>query len=168
MSIDNILNFWFPNNDYNEFWFDKTPDNYIKENYMDILEKLKDSSNEIYQEWSKSLRGKVASIIVLDQFTRNIYRNTPKMYDNDTLALSIATNIISNNLDKELPLNFRIFVLMPYRHQKKSDYLDIVVKKIQEYETEYGPSKLLEKFKVATFQSYTNLTDRIKLYNIQK
>ncbi len=168
MSIDNILNFWFPNNDYNEFWFDKTPDNYIKENYMDILEKLKDSSNEIYQEWSKSLRGKVASIIVLDQFTRNIYRNTPKMYENDTLALSIATNIISNNLDKELPLNFRIFVLMPYRHQKKSDYLDIVVKKIQEYETEYGPSKLLEKFKVATFQSYTNLTDRIKLYNIQK
>jgi tRNA(Ile)-lysidine synthetase-like protein len=168
MSIDNILNFWFPNNDYNEFWFDKSPDSYIKENYTDVLEKLKDSTNDFYQEWTKSLRGKVASIIVLDQFTRNIYRNTEKIYDNDNLALIISKSILSNNLDKELPLNFRIFTLMPYRHQKKSEYLDFVVKKIQEYETELGQSKLLDKFKMATFQSYTNLTDKIQLYNIDK
>jgi tRNA(Ile)-lysidine synthetase-like protein len=164
MSFTKVLDFWFPNNDYNEFWFDKTPDNHIRENYLGILSELENEASDLFKSWNSCIKGKVAIIIVLDQFTRNLYRNTNFMYKNDNLALKLSKEILDENLDKELPLNFRIFVLMPYRHQKKSDYLDIVCEKINEYEKEFGSSKLLEKFKLATYQSYTNLNDRIILH----
>ena len=130
MSLNDILNYWFPNNEYNEFWFDKTPDEHIKDNYIGILNELSDNKSELYQEWSKTIKGKVGIIIVLDQFTRNIYRSTEKMYSNDNLALEIATDILTKGEDLSVPLNYRIFILMPFRHHRTSDSLDIVVKKI--------------------------------------
>ncbi len=164
MLYTEVLNYWFPNNEYNEFWFDKTPDAYIKEKYTDILNQLTDESSEIYQEWGKTIKGKIAIIIVLDQFTRNIYRDTERMYSNDAQVFEIAKDIIDKGEDLSVPLNYRIFILMPFRHNKTSISLDIVVKKINDYEKEFGKSKLLEKFKLATYQSYSNMTDRITLH----
>ena len=66
MSYNKILNYWFPNNNYNEFWFDKTPDKYIKDNFKDILNELENIDSELYQNWNSSLKGKVAIIIVLE------------------------------------------------------------------------------------------------------
>jgi len=160
--MQDILEFWFPNNEYNNFWFDKSADNYIIDNFSEILIELQNTSSVTFIEWNKSIEGKVAIIIVLDQFTRSFYRNTRSIYMNDELAFSIAKEIISNNLDKQLPLNYRIFVLMPYRHQKKSIYLDIVMEKIKEY-SEFGKSLLLEKFRLATIKNYTTMIDRINI-----
>jgi len=161
MSFQRILDYWFPNDEYNEFWFDKTPDEYIKNNFLEILNELEIQSSELYKEWYKTTKGKVAIIIVLDQFTRNIYRNTSDMYKNDCYALQISKDILKNSEDKDLPLNHKIFILMPLRHSKKSSNLDLVCHKIKEYEEELGSSKLLEKFKIATYQSYTSLNDTI-------
>lgn len=167
MSYETILNFWFPNNKYNEFWFDGTVDNYIKKNFSDILTQAEDINSELHNQWMNNLRGKVALVIVLDQFTRNIYRNTGLIYKNDELALKIANDIMINKQDDELPLNHRLFVLLPFRHTKLDIYLDFVIDKILDYEYEFQDSKLLERFKTATYQNYSKINNftNIKLNN---
>ncbi len=163
MNYSEILNYWFPNEDYNEFWFDTSPDEYIKKNYLNLLNQLEDENNDLFKIWNETKDGKIALIIILDQFTRNIYRNTDLIYKNDKLAFKIAKDIFDNNYDITFPLNYRIFSLMPYRHNKNSESLDFVMNKIKIYENEFKNNKLLEKFKIATIMNYTNLNDRIVL-----
>ena len=120
MELLDIINYWFPDDNYQEFWFDQSPDEYIKLNFYDLLNKEENGDFDNLNSNQELL----SRIILLDQFTRNIYRNTNKIYKNDLKALSLAKKIISNNLDFEYKLNHRIFILMPYRHTKNSDYLE--------------------------------------------
>jgi len=161
MSYTKILDFWFPNTEYQSFWFDKSVDKYICDNYLEILNNIENPDSELYQEWNKKLLGKLAIIIVLDQFTRNIYRDSEYKYKNDKSALNLALDMINKKLDIILPLNYRVFILMPLRHTKSSDMLDIVVRKIKQYQEEFKNNKILDKFALATYQSYTPLCDRI-------
>jgi tRNA(Ile)-lysidine synthetase-like protein len=165
--VRNILDFWLPDDNYHDFWFDKSVDEFIIKNYKSILEIF---NNDVYEETDlykllyQSKEGKLALIILFDQFTRNIYRDSEKRYMHDSKALKLTNEILKDNLDMEYTLSERLFILMPYRHSKNSDLLDIVTNKIKLYEIE-NSCDLLTKFKIATYQSYTNLTDRIKSHN---
>lgn len=162
--INSVLDFWIPKDEYQEFWFDKTPDKYIIDNYLKILNELEEK-RVLFHKLSQTIKGKLVLIIFFDQFTRNIYRDSDDKYKNDTIAFKIAEEIFNNNHDTQLNLSEKIFCLMPYRHSRCSDNLDFVLNKIKIYEYEYPNNKLLNKFKLATFQSYTNLYDRIILSN---
>lgn len=161
MELNTIIPYWFPDDSYQEFWFDGSPDEYIKLNYSKLLQR--EENGEFDELISND--NILSRIILLDQFTRNIYRNTNKIYKNDSKAFNLANKIIKDNKDKDFKLNHRIFILMPYRHSKNSDLLDIVLNKIEEYESEFPNNKLLNKFKMATLKSYTFLNDRIKVIN---
>lgn len=157
----NILKFWFPNNEYQEKWFDGSVDHYILENYSDIL---KDASDGKYDSWIKHMYERIALIIVLDQFTRNIYRGTEKIRDNDKKALEISKQILENNEDVLYPISLRIFILLPYRHARKTNLLDYVMKKINEYSKEElsrSDITILKRFKNATISDYSKVTDTI-------
>ncbi len=160
MDPQHILDYWFPNDDYNEFWFDTTPDEHIKITFSCYY------SHRELNTFFDTNDGKLALIILYDQMTRNIHRGTDRMYENDGKALAIAKDLVC--LDKEFALNRRIFILMPFRHSLISDNLDFVMTKISEYESEFENNKILRIFKKATLQNYTRLTDRIILsdYNI--
>jgi uncharacterized protein (DUF924 family) len=68
--------------------------------------------------WRATARGRLAEIIVLDQFSRNIHRNTPWAFAQDTLALGLSQAAVSAGALQELNETERAFLLMPYMHSE--------------------------------------------------
>jgi uncharacterized protein (DUF924 family) len=62
--------------------------------------------------------GALATVIVLDQFSRNLYRNSPRAFAADATALAIAEEAITAGFDRELDTNQRMFLYMPYQHSE--------------------------------------------------
>ncbi len=66
--------------------------------------------------WSQDLHGALALILLLDQFTRNIYRDTPRAFAGDDAALALAQRLVDAGLDRQLSLRERWFTYMPFEH----------------------------------------------------
>jgi len=116
MNPSNILKFWF-NELTPEDWFKKSDelDSLIKDRFSLTLEKA--SKCELYS-WRETKEGRVAEIIVLDQFSRNIHRDTPLAFTSDPLALALAQELVHLEEHKELPIMMRSFAYMPYMHSE--------------------------------------------------
>ena len=69
-------------------------------------------------DWERSPEGVLALVILLDQFTRNIYGGTPEAYSGDQLAWTIAKRALSTGLDRALPVTGRIFLYHPFHHSE--------------------------------------------------
>lgn len=175
-NMQSILAYWFPDDNYKDFWFDGSKDREIYEKFGQLLEDIeiiiqKDIINETYVgDMLKTNDGKLGLIILLDQMTRNISRFTERVdyTRNDNYALHIARDMIDNNIDLEYSINKRIFILMPFRHQKKEPMLRIVFNIIQLYESKLIDNKekiILERFKNATIKAFTNIDTDVKYYN---
>jgi len=72
---------------------------------------------ELYP-WRSSGGGTLAEILLLDQFSRHIYRDRPQAFAQDSLALILAQHLVARNADKDLPPEQRAFVYMPYMHSE--------------------------------------------------
>jgi uncharacterized protein (DUF924 family) len=68
--------------------------------------------------WRKQPEGRLAEIIVLDQFSRNLYRDRPAAFSADPMALALAQEAIAGAHDQSLPANRRLFFYMPYMHSE--------------------------------------------------
>ena len=66
--------------------------------------------------WEATPHGALARIIVLDQFTRNVYRGTPRAFAGDAQALALAVAMTQQELDQQLPPMLRAFVYLPFEH----------------------------------------------------
>ena len=175
--ISEILNFWFPNNAFQKFWFDQSVDEHIKINYSELLSNLEQKienivsyccNKELFDSEARRNEALVI-IIILDQFTRNIFRNTNKIIftKNDKYAFLISKFIIDNSLDFMYSISQRLFLLLPYRHQKHCTemqiyvkYLDIVLERLVLYKKDILSSNeidLLDRFTIATLKNYTEL-----------
>jgi len=71
--------------------------------------------------WRETAGGALAEIIVLDQFSRNMFRGDQKCFAYDTQALELAQGAIEKGQDKELPENMRMFMYMPYMHSESKE-----------------------------------------------
>ncbi len=111
-----VLRFWFIETS-NEQWFQKSNDfdELIKSRFAELL--LKASKCELYK-WRNSSQGRLAEIIILDQFSRNIFRNDLRSFSNDSLALSLAIELVNCNLDKQLSDQEVSFAYMPFMHSE--------------------------------------------------
>lgn len=67
-------------------------------------------------EWCDDARGTLACVIVLDQFTRNIFRDTPRAFAGDDRALALAQDAVARGLDRELDGHERSFLYLPFEH----------------------------------------------------
>ena len=185
IEINQILNFWFNNNnnEFQKFWFDSSVDEYIKLTYSDLLSNLEQKIEHIVtyccdKELFTTEAGRneaLVIIIIFDQFSRNIFRNTNKSIftKNDKYAFSISKFIIENSFDLLYNTSQRLFLLLPYRHQKHytethiyAKYLDIVLERIALYKDIrttmlLSPNEidLLDRFTIATLKNYTELHD---------
>ena len=70
--------------------------------------------------WRRDAEGRLAEIIVLDQFSRNIWRDTPRAFAQDAMALVLAQEMVAAGLDAALPPERRAFVYMPYMHSESA------------------------------------------------
>jgi uncharacterized protein (DUF924 family) len=70
--------------------------------------------------WRASPEGRLAEIIVLDQFSRNVYRDTPRAFAQDPLALALAQELLGGGHDRALTPDQRTFAYMPYMHSESA------------------------------------------------
>jgi len=68
--------------------------------------------------WRSEARGRLAEIIVLDQFPRNIHRGTAQAFASDPMALALAQEAVAGAHDLALPPEQRVFLYMPYQHSE--------------------------------------------------
>ena len=69
-------------------------------------------------EWESTPEGALAVVVLLDQFTRNIYRGTAQAYCGDALALAVAGGALAIGHDRALSIPGRIFLLHPFHHSE--------------------------------------------------
>jgi len=70
--------------------------------------------------WRSTAPGRLAEIVVLDQFSRNVYRDTPRAFAQDTIALVLAQELVASGQDRALPPAQRAFAYMPYMHSESA------------------------------------------------
>lgn len=120
--IQYVLDFWFGNPsdaDYlksKSFWYgNKQDDAFVREMLADDHEKAKSGH---YEDWSNSVDGAIALIILLDQVPRNIFRDTPQAYATDSEALEVAKKAIANGWDENQPTVVRRYMYSPFNHSE--------------------------------------------------
>ena len=113
-AIEEILQFWFEDIDHSQ-WFKKDAvfDRELQQRFGDLLKLAK--TDEL-DDWCDSPRGRLALIIVLDQFSRNIYRDSAESFEADAKALQLAVDGIQDGIDEELSSEQRSFFYLPLRH----------------------------------------------------
>ncbi|MEJ2138522.1 MAG: DUF924 domain-containing protein [Gammaproteobacteria bacterium] len=122
---DNILEFWFADacespaaaRRRSDFWFTPNPelDGLIWEEYADAVT---DAANYHYDDWASTAAGRLALIILLDQFPRNIFRGTAEVFRHDARALQLAQQGVATGQLAGLAIPEQAFMLMPYQHSE--------------------------------------------------
>jgi len=112
-----ILQFWFgplPRAARN-VWFRKDPafDATIRERFGAAIETALGGG---YGDWTATPLGALARVLLLDQFTRNVFRETPRAFAGDADALATSRQAIDRQLDRALDLYERWFLYMPFQH----------------------------------------------------
>ena len=114
-----ILSFWFsPETEPKWFVKDPTFDESIRELFGLIYEEMLAESNKpLINEISKATDA-LAGVIILDQFPRNMFRDTPQAFATDPMAISLAKAAIVKGLDQHLTPIQRNFLYMPFMHSE--------------------------------------------------
>jgi len=113
-SVDEVLQFWFDDIEHS-CWFKKDPvfDRELEQRFGDLLTLAR---NDQLDHWCDTARGRLALIIILDQFSRNIYRDTSRAFAADPRALQLTVNGIQEGSDEKLTAEQRSFFYLPLRH----------------------------------------------------
>lgn len=69
-------------------------------------------------EWRREPRGRLAEVVVLDQFSRNLFRGTARAFASDPMALVLAQEAVASGQDQLLADQERAFLYMPYMHSE--------------------------------------------------
>ena len=114
--IEEVLKFWFDDLSPDD-WFEagEAVDKHIRERFRELHEALRE---QVPETWRSSARGCLAAVIVLDQFPRNMYRGTSRAFAADGAALSLAKEALALGFDRELPIDERKFLYMPFEHSE--------------------------------------------------
>lgn len=121
--IDAILAFWFMEKELSAPQIDGRMDLWFGDDEVFDHEIVKDFSEDVdrasegqLDHWAHKPRGRLALILLLDQFRRNIYRNTPEAFSKDKAALKLCVEGAMEKKDKGLTPIERAFFYMPLQH----------------------------------------------------
>jgi uncharacterized protein (DUF924 family) len=113
-SIDDVLTFWFANPGR---WWKKDPafDAEIRDRFLSLHDAVVRDERE---DWLETSRGMLAYVIVLDQFSRNMFRGSARMFESDPRALAAARRALDRSFDRGLSGDERMFLYMPFMHSE--------------------------------------------------
>ena len=131
---EEILNFWFKECKP-EQWFKK------KEDFDQMIENRFSSAIENaiagkLDSWEESETGCLALIILLDQFTRNVFRDTPQAFAGDERALALSKLCFNKDYLTNLDIHRRQFMLMPMMHSENLAVQDTALPLFKKYASE--------------------------------
>lgn len=143
MTETDVLDFWLGDASQSaerarkrkQLWYRSGPelDRAISEQFSDLLHAA--TRGEL-SDWQQSPRGCLALVILLDQFSRHIYRGTPSAFSQDPLALQITLGLENH---RELSLIERAFLYHPFEHAESSDMQTISVQRFEELKQDADP-----------------------------
>ena len=116
-----VLRFWFEELEEEQWWLgDASPevDATIRERFSELHMAL---CERVPEEWLATPLGTLAAIIVLDQFSRNLFRNEPRAYDADAKALELAKWAVEKGFDRQVGPEERIFFCIPFSHSEQPE-----------------------------------------------
>ncbi len=150
MTPDTILNFWFSDIDPPQWWRkDPRFDAMVADRFLVILEAAR--AGELFA-WRADASGRLAEILVLDQLSRNIYRDQASAFAADPQALVLAQEAIGAGAVEQLPAVRASFLLMPIMHSESLLIHDAYAKWFARpgfentLDSEYRHRQILERF----------------------
>lgn len=116
VTAETIIDFWFEQSSPKD-WFAKSEafDSKIVSQFAKTYDAA--INGELY-DWRSTPAGRLAEVIVLDQFSRNMFRKSPQAFRFDSLAVVLSQQAIDLGDDLKLPLQKRKFLYMPFMHSE--------------------------------------------------
>lgn len=145
-----VLDFWFdPKHIELHFEENETFDNKIRENFLITWQNAKEG---LLVSWRENIYGRLAEIIVLDQFSRNLWRNDKKAYLQDSMSVILAQEAAFSEDYNLLTDEEKINILLPFMHSESIElhnwaeplFSEIEIKEFQESEQYHY--EMLERF----------------------
>jgi uncharacterized protein (DUF924 family) len=125
LMFSEVLKFWFEEIDAKNWWSkDANFDQLIRDRFSDVHAAA--NRCETFS-WRTTAVGRLAEIIVLDQFSRNMFRDQPGAFASDPLALALAQAAVATGADLELTSQQRAFMYLPFMHSESLLIHDIAV-----------------------------------------
>lgn len=126
------------------FWFDPKHvplhfdenaafDNKIREKFLATWEA---AAEGLLVDWRKDIKGRLAEIIVLDQFSRNLFRRDIRTYTQDKMAIALAQEVVNHPQYDALSKEEKRFVLLPFMHSESIALHDWALKHFKELDDE--------------------------------
>lgn len=113
---DDVLDFWFVENGRDQ-WFGKEEafDEEISRRFAEVAHRARDGKLE---RWVEAPRSCLALILMIDQFSRNLYRQSPLAWSADVHGLAVARLALERGYDEELGKTERAFMYLPFMHSE--------------------------------------------------
>lgn len=139
--IHELLDFWFghlgsadlPTSDRTNLWFGDNE--IVKKQLLSFSKEFKAAAAGGLEEWTKTPRGRLALIILLDQFPRYIHRSSSDAFACDVNAQKLCAEGLREKMDQSLTLIERVFFYMPLVHAENSDSQERSIRLYQELVT---------------------------------
>jgi uncharacterized protein (DUF924 family) len=150
MRYETVIKFWFQDIDRQLWWKkDSAFDRRIKEDFLDTYQAAVAGG---LVAWRQHPLGRLAEVIVLDQFSRNIYRDKPTAFDADPLALSLAQEATREGANRSLGPDQKAFLYMPFMHSESIEIHEKAVELFSEpglesyLKFEYKHKAIIDRF----------------------
>jgi uncharacterized protein (DUF924 family) len=145
-----VLKFWFEEIDQKKWWIKDTNfDDLLRLRFSSLLQKA--SQGEL-SSWRNTPEGRLAEIIVLDQFSRNIHRNTPSAFSQDPMSLVLAQEAVAADAHIGMNSSQRCFLFLPYMHSESAEIHETAEALYKEfasegnYEFELKHKRIIDRF----------------------
>lgn len=135
-SPEDVLNFWFVEHTKDDWFGGKAEfDDELRAQFAETLEQV--ARCEAW-EWRQTPDGRLAEIIVLDQFSRQLHRGSPEAFAQDKMAVALTQEAIAIGADEAISIERRMFLFMPLMH---AESLVIQEEGVKHFE-QFGPDML--------------------------
>ena len=101
---------------HRKVWFEKT--HRIRLRCARFADALRDAKAGAFDHWTETPRGTLALIILLDQFSRNLHRDSPDAFAADAKAREVARTAVARGFDQQLGPVERMFIYLPFEHSE--------------------------------------------------
>ena len=123
--IHDVLNFWFSEISPAQWWAkDAQFDQLIRVRFGALHDQA--ARFDLFT-WRNTAQGRLAEILILDQFSRNLYRDTPQAFAQDALALALAQEAIAAGAPQQLTAPQRNFLYLPFMHSESREIHAVAV-----------------------------------------
>lgn len=148
--IEEVLRFWFgdlehgfPRNDRATLWWGAREETDV------LIEELfgarvREALRGELDHWDMTPRGRLALIILLDQFTRMLHRSTPQAFCGDVRALHLAVEGVTLGHDRALEFSERQFFYMPLEHSEERIHQEQSVRCFEQLLREVPPHRKID------------------------